>query len=165
MKRIESIKHWLAEDPKGIVLFQFIKFGLVGVTNTAVSYVIYALIIWLGGHYLLGSVVSFIISVAWSFLLNNRFVFRKEDGETRVWWKALLKAYVSYAATGLVLVNILLYLWIDVFGVNQYLAFFLNLVLTIPANFLLNKLWAFRKEPAAAPVLTDPAGTPDEEAK
>lgn len=150
MNRVESIKRWLLERPSGKLLLQFIKFGLVGLTNTALSYSIYALILWLGGHYLLASIVSFVISVAWSYLLNNRFVFQKADGETRVWWKTLLKAYVSYGVTGLVLANILLYLWIDVLGVNQYLAFILNLVFTIPANFLLNKLWAFKKETGTA---------------
>ena len=150
MNRVESIKKWLAEHPSGKLLMQFIKFGLVGLTNTALSYSIYALILWLGGHYLLASIVSFVISVAWSYLLNNRFVFQQADGETRVWWKTLLKAYVSYGVTGLVLANILLYLWIDVLGVNQYLAFILNLVFTIPTNFLLNKLWAFKKESRTA---------------
>ena len=149
MTRIQSLKQWLTEDLKGKTLFQFVKFGLVGVTNTAVAYGIYALIIWLGGHYLLGSVVSFLVSVAWSFMLNNRFVFKKEDGETRVWWKTLIKAYLSYGITGILLANALLYLWIDVLGVNQYLAFFLNLIITIPTNFLLNKLWAFRRQPAS----------------
>lgn len=135
------------ERPIGKLLLQFIKFGMVGITNTAVSYAIYALILWLGGHYLVASVVSFVVSVAWSYLLNNRFVFKKSEDETRVWWKALLKAYVSYGITGLVLANILLYLWIDVLDINQYLAFVINLVFTIPVNFLLNKLWAFKTEP------------------
>jgi putative flippase GtrA len=165
MTRFQSIKQWLYEDPKGKILFQFIKFGLVGVTNTAVAYGIYALILLLGGHYLLGSVISFLVSVAWSFLLNNRFVFRKEAGETRIWWKTLIKAYLSYGVTGILLANALLYLWIDVLGVNQYLAFFLNLIITIPTNFLLNKLWAFRKEPPSTPVKQDPAGAPDEKSE
>lgn len=155
MTRFQSLKQWLNEDPKGKTLLQFVKFGLVGVTNTAVAYGIYALILMLGGHYLLGSVVSFLVSVAWSFLLNNRFVFKKEDGETRVWWKTLIKAYLSYGITGILLANVLLYLWIDVLGVNQYLAFFLNLIITIPTNFLLNKLWAFRRQPASSPEVPD----------
>ena len=147
MKWLNNRWQRLMESPIGKLLLQFIKFGMVGVTNTAVSYAIYALILWLGGHYLVASVVSFVISVAWSYLLNNRFVFKKSEDETRVWWKALLKAYVSYGITGLVLANILLYLWIDVLGINQYLAFVINLVFTIPVNFLLNKLWAFKTEP------------------
>ena len=144
---MKQLKQWFIEKPFGKLLLQFIKFGMVGVTNTALSYAIYALIVWLGGHYLLASVVSFIISVAWSYLLNNRFVFQKAEGEARVWWKTLLKTYLAYGITGLVLANVLLYLWIDILGVNQYLAFFINLVITIPLNFLLNKLWAFKKSP------------------
>jgi len=150
VKHMESIKNWLVELPCGKLLLQFIKFGLVGLTNTTLSYGIYALILRLGGHYLAASIVSFIVSVAWSYMLNNRFVFQKANGETRVWWKTLLKAYVSYGVTGLVLANVLLYLWIDVLNVNQYLAFFLNLVFTIPVSFLLNKLWAFKKEAVPA---------------
>ncbi len=146
MSWINSVKHWLTEHPKGQLLLQFIKFGLVGVTNTAVSYVVYALILYMGGYYIVASIVSFVISVAWSYMLNNRFVFQKSDGEQRVWWKTLLKTYVSYGITGLVLANILLYLWVDVLGINPYIAFFINLIITIPTNFVLNKLWAFRDE-------------------
>ncbi|MPM56047.1 hypothetical protein SDC9_102846 [bioreactor metagenome] len=150
MKRLACLKDWLFTHPTGMLLGQFIRFGLVGVTNTALSYGIYALILWLGGHYILASVVSFVISVAWSFLLNNRFVFRKATGEARVWWKTLLKTYLSYGVTGLLLANALLYLWIDVFGVSQYIAFLLNLVITIPTNFLLNRFWAYRTDVVVA---------------
>jgi len=146
MNRIPALKRWLTHDLQGKTLLQFVKFGLVGVTNTAIAYAIYSLVLLLGGHYLIGSIVSFVVSVAWSFLLNSRFVFQKQDGEKRVWWKTLLKTYVSYGLTGLLMANGLLYLWVDVLGINPYLAFFLNLVLTIPTNFLLNKLWAFRKD-------------------
>ena len=150
MNRFVSVKNWFSKNPVGKLFEQFIKFGLVGVTNTALAYGIYALVLWLGGHYILASALSFVVSVAWSFLLNNRFVFRNETGETRVWWKTLLKTYLAYAFTGLLLANALLYLWIDVLNVNEHLAFFMNLVITIPLNFLLNKLWAFRnKKPDA----------------
>ena len=142
--RLNSEKSRFSEHPAGRLLTQFIRFGLVGVTNTAISYGIYALVLWLHGHYILASVLSFLISVAWSFLLNSRFVFRTEEGASRVWWKTLLKTYLSYGLTGLLLANALLYLWIDILGVNEYIAFLFNLVITIPANFLLNKLWAFR---------------------
>lgn len=146
MNEAFSMKKWIEENPKGKLLWQFIKFGLVGLTNTALAYAIYSAILLLGGHYLLGSIVSFVVSVAWSFLLNNRFVFRKQSGETRVWWKTLLKTYLSYGLTGLLLANGFLYVWIDLLKISPYLAFFLNLIITIPTNFLLNKLWAFRKE-------------------
>jgi len=150
MTRMSRLKQWLNEDRKGILLTQFIKFGLVGLTNTAIAFAIYSSILLLGGHYIFGNIVSFLLSVAWSFLLNSRFVFRKKQGEIRVWWRTLLKTYLAYSITGLLLANGLLYLWVDVLRISQYVAFFINLAVTIPTNFLLNKLWAFRSESSTA---------------
>lgn len=124
---------------------QFFKFGLVGVSNTAISYLIYASMIFFGCHYLVASITSFVISVAWSFYWNNRMVFTLGEGESRTWWHTLLKTYAAYSFTGLILNNILLFVWVDVLGISAYIAFFLNLIVSVPTNFLINKYWAFRK--------------------
>lgn len=131
-------------DRKGII--QFIKFGMVGLSNTVISYVVYMLMIWLGMHYLVASVVGFIISVINSFFWNNRFVFKTEDGEKRNPWKTLVKTFISYAGTGLLLSNILLIVWVELFELPEWLGPILNLAITVPLNFLLNKLWAFKNE-------------------
>lgn len=57
------------------LLIQFIKFGIVGVTNTVVSYVINVATLFLLGHahifqrwdYIIANTVAFILSVLWSF--------------------------------------------------------------------------------------------------
>ena len=62
---------------------QFVKFGLVGVTNTILSYVLYVVSLllfrksgWLKKYdYLVAQIIAFVISVAWSFYWNNRVVF------------------------------------------------------------------------------------------
>ncbi len=124
---------------------QFISFGLIGGLNTFLSLGIYWLVIYLGGHYLVGSVLGFVITVAISYVLNNNFTFKGD--EKPVWsLKNLVKVYVSYALTGLILNNILLWLWIDVLGINQNLAPVINIFFTVPLNFLLNKFWAYRKK-------------------
>ncbi len=130
-------------------LIQFIKFGLVGVTNTLLSYAIYLLVLFLmkplGVFWdiYVGSVLSFVLSVLWSFFLNNRLVFKAEKG-SRSLWKSLLKTYVSYGFTGIILANILLYVWVSVLGVPKTIAPAINLLITVPLNFILNKFWAFR---------------------
>ena len=93
--------------------------------------------------YLAGNVISFVISVAWSFYWNNKLVFTKKEGEVRVWWKALLKTYASYAFSGLILSSILSWIWIKVLGVSSFIAPLINLIVTVPINFLMNKFWAF----------------------
>lgn len=124
---------------------QFVSFGLIGGLNTLLALGIYWLVVYLGGHYLLGSAVGFVITVAISYVLNNLYTFK---GDEKPDWslKKLLKVYVSYALTGLILNNFLLWLWIDVIGINKNIAPVINLFFTIPLNFLLNKLWAYKKK-------------------
>lgn len=133
-------------------LVQFVKFGLVGATNTLISYGINVLVLTilkpyhLSWDYVAGNVIAFVISVAWSFYWNNKYVFTAGEGEKRNQWHALLKTYLSYAFTGILLTNVLSWLWVDVLGISKYVAPLINLVISIPINFIINKLWAFRTE-------------------
>ena len=133
---------------------QFIKFGLVGVSNTVVSYVIYAVSLFLmrrfglfpKADYLIAQVLMFLLSILWSFYWNSRFVFVRKEEEKRSWWKVLLKTYAAYSFTGLFLSSILLVFWTQVLHVSSYIAPLLNLVINVPLNFLINKYWAFAPE-------------------
>lgn len=151
IEKILSVLHIKLSDAKIEWLTQFVKFGLIGVTNTLLSYGIYMLVIWLmtpldfAYDYIVGSVLGFIISVLWSFYWNNKLVFT-EGSEKRNILKSLLKTYLSYAATGIVLSNILLFIFVDLMGISKAVAPFLGLLITVPLNFVLNKYWAFRKE-------------------
>ena len=95
--------------------------------------------------YLVGNVVSFILSVLWSFYWNNKYVF--SDGkENRNILKSLLKTYASYGFTGFILTNVLSYVWIEIFGISKIIAPLINNLLCVPINFILNKFWAFGKK-------------------
>ena len=84
---------------------QFIKFGIVGVSNTVISYVLNILVLLafksanVSWDYIAGNIVSFVLSVLWSFYWNNRFVFTVENGKKRNLGKALLKTYMAYGFT------------------------------------------------------------------
>ena len=94
--------------------------------------------------YIFANIVSFTISVFWSFYWNNRYVFREKPDEARNKWKALGRTFLAYGFTGYVLNNLLSFVWIDIFGISKYIAPLINLIVSVPVNFLLNKLWAFR---------------------
>ena len=154
-------------------LLQFIKFGLVGVSNTLVSQVVYMVCIALGLHYIAANIIAFIISVLNAFFWQTRFVFKEdESAEKRVWWQVLLKTYAAYAFTGLLLNNLLLIFWIDLIQLESYtqpltdfvnglgigisnsdlakdIAPLLNIVVNVPINFVINKFWAYRQKKSA----------------
>lgn len=137
---------------KGFI--QFIKFGIVGLSNTVIGYIIYAVTLWLLrlGNLLptmdiyVAQFVMFLLSVLWSFYWNNKKVFVVQEGEQRNILAALMKTYVSYAFTSLFLAEGLLYLWVNVMGISEFLAPIFSLLITVPLNFVIQKFWAFRSK-------------------
>lgn len=149
-----QILHMKLAEEKWQGLMQFVKFGIIGVSNSVLSYVLYALSlcilqkaeIAMECNYLIAQAISFVLSVLWSFYWNQKYVFVTEKGKHRSLFKALLKTYVSYSVTGLFLNSILLSLWIQGLHISEYIAPVINLVINVPVNFLINKFWAFKSE-------------------
>ncbi|MCM1192071.1 MAG: GtrA family protein [Butyrivibrio sp.] len=140
----------ILENEKLKPYIQFVKFGLVGASNTLVFYLLYAGILFLlrglawKQDYILANVTAFTISIFWSFYWNNKYVFKKTENGRRNIWKALGKCFLSYGFTGYILENVLSFIWIEGMGISKYISPLLNMIFTVPANFFLNKLWAFR---------------------
>lgn len=133
-------------------LVQFIKFGIVGVSNTLISYVLNIIVLLLmrplavDWDFVVGNAVAFLLSVLWSFYWNNRFVFTIQEGQKRNVWRALLKTYIAYGFTGIVLNNVLGWLWISVLHISKYIAPLINIIISVPINFVINKMWAFKTQ-------------------
>lgn len=150
--KILRIFHIELSEEKLEGLLQFIKFGIVGVSNTVISYVLNVLVLlalrpWeVAWDFIAGNVVAFVLSVLWSFYWNNRYVFVIREGEKRKLGKALVKTYLSYGFTGIILSNVLSWLWISILGISKYVAPLINLIISVPLNFIINKFWAFKVE-------------------
>lgn len=114
------------------LLAQFIKFGLVGVSNTAVSMAVYYIFLWISPDlYMVGSVLGTILSIANAFFWNDKFVFTGNANDWRSKLKRLGKTYVSYGGTS-ILSNVLLWIEVTFFSVNKTIAPIVNLLVTIP---------------------------------
>lgn len=131
-------------------LMQFVKFGIVGASNTALSYVLNIAVLLLlksknlWWDYIAGNLVAFIVSVAWSFFWNSRFVFHQKSSSIRERLITLFKTYLAYGFTGIVLNNILSWIWIEKLAVSKFIAPLINLIVSVPVNFLINKFWTFK---------------------
>ena len=105
LKVLIGIFHMHVSESAVKSVVQFIKFGMVGVSNTLLSYCIYAGTVWIYG---------------------------------------LLKTFTSYSFTGLGCSTLILMLLVGELHLSPYLAQAINLMIGIPLNFTLNKLWVFR---------------------
>jgi len=130
-------------DKKSLYKFilQILKFSLVGLSNTVIYLIVYqAIITFLPGAYIFANAIGWVISVIWSYLLNRKFVFTESETP---FFTGLLKCYITYFVS-LILSTLLLMLWIEVAGISERIAPFINVVLLTPVNFLLNKFFTFR---------------------
>ena len=123
---------------------QFLGFGIVGISNVVAAYIAYLILLKLTGVLFWANFAGYVFSTINSFLWNNVWVFKKKDDEERNPWIALLKMFMMYAFTGIVLNYILLLLWINVLGISEVIAPMINSLLGIPINFLISKLWCFK---------------------
>ena len=145
MKRISEIT-----DKKSLLslLWQFIKFGIVGVSNTLLSSGICYLFIFINEDLIYaGQIAGFLISVLNAYYWNNRYVFKQDKGAPPKRWrehaKALFRVYVAYGF-GLLLGLGLTWVMRNKMGVSEWLIPVILLFICTPINFLTNKLWAFK---------------------
>jgi len=134
------------------IIWQAIKFGIAGIINTTIGLLIYYIFIFVDRDlYIWGNIFGFFVSTFSAYYLNSRFVFQEnrsfdiQQEKNRYNVKLrILKTYLSYGFS-LVLSTILLYLWVRGFYVSESVAPIINLFITIPLNFCLNKCWVYRK--------------------
>lgn len=141
----------VADEPWNAFM-QFVKFGLVGAMNTGVDYLVYLITLKLftvtglfgDKAYLVSTVLGFIVSFFNMFYWNNKYVFKKKDGETRSAFWSLIKLFLSYSITGIIIKPLCMFLLVDVCHVSKVIAPIPIMFITIPVNFILSKLWAFK---------------------
>jgi putative flippase GtrA len=147
-----NIFHIKLSEEKWEGFLQFVKFGMVGLSNTVISYIIYVIALLIlqranvfpNVDYLISQFIGFVLSVLWSFYWNRKYVFKADDNNSIPWFIALLKTYVSYAFTGIFLSTVLSYIWVQCVGIPKIIAPIINLIVTVPLNFILNKFWTFK---------------------
>lgn len=125
-------------------VIQFLKFSIVGLSNTIVSYLVYAALLFFGVNYIVANIVSYFAGVINSFYWNNKYVFDNERSDLSSLISSFSKLLASSGFTGLIINNILLYFWVSVLGISSILGPLLNLFVTYPLNYILSKYWAFK---------------------
>ncbi|WP_025720156.1 GtrA family protein [Paenibacillus sp. 1-18] len=59
-------------------LLPIIRFGMVGLVNTGVDYIIFMLLAWAGVPVLIAQIVSYSCGTANSYILNSKWTFNKQ---------------------------------------------------------------------------------------
>src|ERR1700704_4992681 len=122
------------------MLVQFVKFGIVGVSNTLLAFAIYTVLLKVFGvWYLAASAIGFVVGAINGFLLNRRWTFAGHVGDslTPVRWGIV-------QGCGLALNEGLLFLFVDDAGVEKLLGQAFATAIVTVVTFLVNRAWTFR---------------------
>ena len=122
-------------------LAQFINFGIVGVSNMLVAYSVYAILVYFNVHPQIANIFSVLVSILNAYVWNRFWVF-SQTATKKV--TAPIRFIVVYGGN-LLLGMVLLYLYIDVWHLNKYIAPFISMPVTIPLNYILNRFWVFKE--------------------
>jgi len=116
-------------------IFRLLRFGVVGTLNTAISYGVFSLFLFLGLHYSLATLGGGLVGMTLGFKLHGALVF-KHSGKGRFVWFALVFVLIYMLSLGIQLLARR--------GVNGYLAGAIASAITVPISFSLNQVLVFR---------------------
>ncbi len=129
------------------VVVQFVKFGIVGVSNTLIAFAVYTVLlkgfdVW----YIVASGIGFVVGAVNGFLLNRRWTFREHVGDalTPVRW-AIVQSCGLACNLGLV------YVFVHDAGMDKLIGQIPATAIVVVLTFLVNRAWTFRT-PAARDV-------------
>ncbi len=116
---------------------RFFRFLLVGIVNTAFSYLVYASILFIGFNYAIANLIALMTGILFSFKVQGYFVFRNSNN------RLLGKFIICWA--GIYIVNVILIRIGLGLGLNAYASGALSIPLVAVLAYLAQKLFVFRK--------------------
>ena len=115
---------------------------VVGFLTTVISIVSYNIFRFFIEDYKICTVLSWICAVIFAYVTNRKFVFNSKS-------KKLLKEFISFIASRLFTLGVELvcmYLFVQVFSINDRISKIIVQVAVIVLNYILSKLFVFNKK-------------------
>lgn len=128
------------EHEEGInyLVFGFLAFVL----NYFLYYVFESL---LHIDYMAATAISWFLTVIFAYWTNRTFVFKSKNAGA----SSLIKEFCSFVSARIateVLELALMYLMVDLAGINSYIAKLVAQAVVIITNYILSKLWIFKEK-------------------
>lgn len=121
---------------------QFIKFGLVGLSSTAIDWsIFYLLNSFFGLYYLIAKVLSFSVAVINSYAWNRRWTFCSQNPHRT----KEFSQFLTVALVGLSLNTFIMYLVVTVFSGRKIIGLILATGIVVFWDFLANKFYTFKE--------------------
>ncbi|NLY95934.1 MAG: GtrA family protein [Clostridiaceae bacterium] len=136
-----NIIEWVKNNYK-TELLTMVKYGLVGVANTAVFSLVTYLVSLTGVHYSIYTAIGYIVAILFSFYMNNRFTFKGTKGDVKV----MLAKFLGVTLSLMLLVQVIQYVFIDVIGTMEIIGIIVGMLFYTGTGYLLNRNFVFKNK-------------------
>lgn len=120
------------------IIKQFFKFGIVGFINTVLTYLIY-ICLWRITSPTFAMAIGYGTTTLIGLTINKKWVFKTSGNVT----STAIKYYSTYVFTWCLTV-LLTYILSVYTSINEQIVPALTLIVTVPVNFILSKIWVFK---------------------
>lgn len=131
----------LLEDPRVKQLVKLVKFGITGVMNTAVDFLVYTLLV---SFFSMGLYVSQIISYSCgmlnSYVVNRKWTFSTKNG----FFSGELVRFIVLNLSMMLLGMGIIYVCTQKLMLHKLVAKLISTLLVLIINFLISNFWVFR---------------------
>ncbi len=125
-------------EDEDIIMEKLLKFSLVGIFNTLITIISYFILVKLGMNYLVANILSYLIGVANSYYWNKNWVFQSSGKSLPIFIKFLTVNLIVLAFN-----TLSLFILVDKFSINEFIAQIFAISIGMMINFSLNKIWTF----------------------
>lgn len=119
----------------------FIKFSIVGFGNLIISLITYYILVYFSINYQIANIGGFVTGSINGYIWNKIWTFKNSEKNV----SSIIKFYLAYLGTWF-LSAFLLYFWIEILGISGIVAPIINIFITTPINYLMNKFWVFKRK-------------------
>lgn len=119
----------------------FIRYLMVGLTNTTVCFATMSVFAYFGFHYLVYTACGYIVAILYSFFMNLHFTFRVQGKVLK-----RLSMFFCVNLSNLVVVEVIEYVLIDRFFWNRLLSILIAMGWYVVSGFLINNYLIYRRQ-------------------
>ena len=126
-------------DPRLAELWRFIKFGITGVMNTAVDFLVFTVLSWVGVGIYLAQVISYSAGMLNSYTINRKWTFQSKGRFISPQMIRFIVANLTLLGLSLVVLKVATGI-----GLHKLIAKLCATCVTMVLGFIVNRLWVFR---------------------
>ena len=125
------------------LLIQYLRFNIVAVIYTAITYLLFSALIYFGVKYQIALVFDYLTGVLLSFFLNKRFTFKVKEKANIIMLSKMIAVYLVHFVLNLLALNLVVSIFSEK-KIALYLGQLGIIVLLSLMSFIFQKIFVFK---------------------